>query len=80
MQVDYVLCATGRAGLPRINHGINFHTVENAILTAQETVAALSKAGYFSFTLYDTRRIKADADIEIARFTVEEQEPLIIVK
>jgi len=79
MNVSFVLVATGSVALPRIQHGFSFQTIENAKISAQEVAKALHKAGYFQFTLYDTRRING-ADVQIATFRVEEQEPIVFMK
>ena len=80
MNVDFILNASGSVIMGRINHAIFAKTQEQAKREAQETVANLYRAGYFQFTLYDVSRKEIDADVEIARFTVEELAPLIIVK
>lgn len=81
MNVNYVLVATGNVSLPRVNHTIHAIAATMATEEATKVVAALHKAGYFQFTLYDTRRDNKDgADIQIATFRVEENEPTIIVK
>jgi hypothetical protein len=80
MNVDFILNASGNVTMGRINHAIFADSRDKAKQEAQEAVAMLHKAGYFIFTLYDTSRKEVSADVEIARFTVEELAPLIIVK
>lgn len=78
MQVDFILIASGNVTMGRINHAIFAGNEAEAKKNAEKAVAALHKAGYFQFTLYDTSRPNGRADVEIARFRVEEQEPIIL--
>ena len=69
MQANFVLVAQGDVTLPTINHVITAIGIEHAKMGAEAVVAALFKAGYHRFTLYDTTRTNANgADIEIARY------------
>jgi len=77
MKIDYILSATGNAIMPRIDH--IFHSNDELYVKRQaETIClALSKAGYFSFNLYN---VSACTHFHVATFTVEQPEPIIFVK
>lgn len=79
MNVDFMLVASAGVSLPGIRVAVIAADTEAAKFECQQyLVAALSKAGYHRFTLFDTRRLNANgADIPIATFRVEPQEPIV---
>ena len=78
MKVDYVLVATGNFLMQPIHHGIVTVNDKIAIEKCLERVKTLSKAGYFSFTLFD---VKDESDHkQICIFRVEQPEPIVSVK
>jgi len=79
IQVNFILVADGRIGLPSINSVIwgesNAKAVSEAIDAAEKQAVALSKAGYSRFTLFDMSL--PDHHKPIASFTVEQAEPVV---
>lgn len=81
MQVDFILVASGSVMTRQLNVALMESFPEGAKIEAQRHVATLHKAGYSSFTLYDTRRENSNAcDFQIATFRVAEQEPHILME
>jgi hypothetical protein len=85
MKIDFVLTASGNVALPRIQHamfagkpddgtatgeGEQLNRVKNA---ATEIAAALSKAGYSNFTLYD---VQGDTHHTVGHIRVEVLDPV----
>jgi hypothetical protein len=81
MNVEFLLVASAGPTMPVIRHAVQAGSEETAKFECQQyLVAALSKAGYYRFTLFDTRRLNANgADIQLATFRVVSQEPQILM-
>lgn len=79
MHMDFMLIAHAGLKKPLLRIAVIAADTEGAKFECKAyLVGALSKAGYSQFTLYDTRRLNANgADIQIARFGVESQEPIV---
>lgn len=69
----FILSCGGSIVTPAIYVGVYEETVERADAAAQSMVATLSRAGYFNFWLTQS----GDTDVEIARYMVEQQSPLV---
>lgn len=79
MNTKYVLCAGGSVSLPQLNIDVNAGTDDLARDIAKDMTAALSKADYFSFYLYDIATSSVAARL-IGTLRVETPEPIVNVK
>lgn len=77
LSANFVLVAQGSISTPVINHMVFAGGVDRAKIDASPVVAALSKAGYFTFTLYD---VTGETHVQVAYYTVEMPEPLVTMR
>lgn len=76
MKIEYILCGSGKITLPVINHTwLGDMFAHHVMYEAQKIVAALAKAGYSSFTLYEGT--DGNGHKPIARYNVEMPEPVV---
>jgi hypothetical protein len=79
MEVNFVLIASGSIVTPRISHIIFTNDPERAKEQAIAMVSSLGKTGlYFNFDLFDVSG--GEGEVNIARFSVAIQEPVVTVK
>ena len=77
MKIHFILVASGSIVTPRVNHAIFYDDAERAKEDAKAVVASLSKAGHFTFDLYD---VGGDEHKAIASYRVETPEPVVTIR
>lgn len=73
MKANYILIASGSSFTPRLDIMISEEVDGRAVEVAQRQVAALCRAGYFNFELFDTK----ENHVRVCGFTVETPEPIV---
>lgn len=77
MKIDFVLHVAGNILLNPTDIALNDGSEAGAIEEAQKHVAALHRAGYTKFWVYNVKRDNGADDFPVAAFEATSQEPLI---